>query len=455
MTHIWFSTPGRTAGLAAFLGLLGLLAAAPSQALPSFARQTGEECTACHIGGFGPQLTPHGTRFKLAGYTDTGGSKDYLPLLSGMLVGSYTHTRKDQVEDAGPYDGKNNNTSLQELSLFAAGRVVDHLGVFAQATYSDIDRKVAMDNLDVRSAWSLDLGGEETLLGISLNNNPGIQDAWNNLPAWRFPYMASELAPGSAAGTLLEGGLEMQVLGASIYGWWNNLIYAELGGYRSLSQSFLDKVNVGADAGQIDGVAPYWRLNLAKDLRTSAYQVGLFGLNADLRPDWHGGPTNKYNDVGADASYTFLGNREHIFTLNTSYIHEHRTLDAAYNAGEASDRKGDADSFNLSGSYYFRHTWGLTAGLFNNTGSYDSDLYVPEPGSGSRVGKPNTSGLILQTDWTPFGKEGSWGSPWANLRLGVQYTHYGEFNGATNDYDGFGRDASDNDTLFLFLWGAI
>ena len=43
------------------LAILGLLAAAPvAHAVPSFARQTGADCAACHVGAFGPQLTPYG-----------------------------------------------------------------------------------------------------------------------------------------------------------------------------------------------------------------------------------------------------------------------------------------------------------------------------------------------------------------------------------------------------------
>ena len=59
-----------------------LQTAAPANAIPAFARQTGQPCTACHIGGFGPQLTPLGTAFKIGGHTQrvtiagpTGGSR--------------------------------------------------------------------------------------------------------------------------------------------------------------------------------------------------------------------------------------------------------------------------------------------------------------------------------------------------------------------------------------------
>jgi hypothetical protein len=45
---------------------------APAEAVPSFAGQTGAPCAACHVEGFGPQLTPFGMSFKVNGYTLTG-----------------------------------------------------------------------------------------------------------------------------------------------------------------------------------------------------------------------------------------------------------------------------------------------------------------------------------------------------------------------------------------------
>ena len=45
--------------------------APPAQALPSFARQTGQPCGACHTDFAG--LTPYGRRFKIGGYTYGGG----------------------------------------------------------------------------------------------------------------------------------------------------------------------------------------------------------------------------------------------------------------------------------------------------------------------------------------------------------------------------------------------
>src|SRR5476649_616971 len=52
-------------------GYLTIGFAPPAQALPSFARQTGQPCGTCHTDF--PALTPYGRRFKLLGYTTGGG----------------------------------------------------------------------------------------------------------------------------------------------------------------------------------------------------------------------------------------------------------------------------------------------------------------------------------------------------------------------------------------------
>jgi hypothetical protein len=64
----------RIVALAEILALAASLTVgfAPSaQALPSFARQTGQPCGTCHTDF--PALTPYGRRFKLLGYTTGGG----------------------------------------------------------------------------------------------------------------------------------------------------------------------------------------------------------------------------------------------------------------------------------------------------------------------------------------------------------------------------------------------
>jgi hypothetical protein len=431
--------------------LAALTLAAPAHAVPSFARQTGEPCSACHVGAYGPQLTPYGIKFKLGGYTDTDGKGTKIPL-SGMVAGGYTRTQKAQDAPPAPGTKTNNNLTMDEASVFLAGRATDHLGGFMQITYDGIGRQTSIDQTDLRGVFTADLFGKETIFGLSLNNNPGVQDPFNTMPVWSFPYIGSGVGFGTGdAATLINGGLGQQVGGLSAYAFWNSMVYAELGTYRTLSQWSQRQLglDVAADPGRLGGNTLYWRLALFRDLHKQAFSAGLFGLNADLQPDrLSGGPNNRYRDIGIDASYQLLGTRKHIATVSGSYIHETQTRNALIASGGADNLKGSLNEYKLAASYYYDHTYGLTVSRFASSGSRDATLY----GGFGNGGSPGTSGYVLQADWTPFGKESSWGSPWANLRLGLQYTWYGKFNGARKNYDGAGRNASDNNTLFLLAW---
>jgi len=430
---------------------LPLLAAFARDALavPSFARQTGQDCVACHVGGFGPQLTPYGVKFKLGGFTDSDGKDNKIPL-SAMAVGGLTHTAKAQEEAPTDRTGTNNNLVLDQASIFLAGRASEYIGAFMQGTYTGADNKFAMDNADARAVRTLELDGTDLTFGLSLHNTPGMQDPFNTLPVWRFPYVGSSVAPGPAAAPIFDGGLEQHVTGLSAYTFADEHFYAELGSYRSLSPAALDSLGLGRDSypGKLGSSTSYWRVAFFDDLKKSAFSLGAFGFNAALDPSGDGSSnSDHYRDLGLDAHYQFLGTREHIGTLNASYIREHQGLDASAAAGNADSANGRLNELNLNASYTYDQTWGLTLGRFVIQGSRDAALYAD-----SANGSPDSAGWVLQTDWTPWGKEGSWGSPWANLRVGLQYTAYDRFDGAKHNYDGAGHDASDNNTIYAFIW---
>ena len=46
-------------------------------------------------------------------------------------------------------------------------------------------------------------------------------------------------------------------------------------------------------------------------------------------------------------------------------------------------------------------------------------------------------------------------TPWQNAKLGLQYVAHLDFNGAALNYDGAGRDAAHNDTLYAYVWLAF
>lgn len=435
------------------LALLALLVFAPNGwAVPSFARQTHQPCTSCHIGGFGPQLTPFGRQFKRMGYTLSVGTDTKVPL-SMMLIESFTHTAKAQTSP--PADGfsTNDNTELQQASVFLAGRITDHLGVMAQATYSENGGLLGWDNTDVRYARTLTLGGKPAIWGLSLNNNPTVSDTFNTAPAWSYPYIAPDLAPGAPAAPILLGGLAGQVVGLTTYIQFNNGLYAEVGGYRTLSPAFLGDVNADF-GGRISGVAPYGRVAYTWNLAKGNVELGAFAFHAGkglVSADAQGnviavpGPTDKFTDLGIDASYQFLNGGNHIVTINGLYMAERQRLDATYVTGGSCNLHDTLQAANVNVAYWYQNTWGAVLGGFANNGSSDLTLYGND-------GTPNTRGGMTELIWTPFGKSGSWAQPYANVRFGLQYTWYTRFSGRSTNIDGAGRRASDNNTLFLYTW---
>jgi hypothetical protein len=71
------------------------------------------------------------------------------------------------------------------------------------------------------------------------------------------------------------------------------------------------------------------------------------------------------------------------------------------------------------------------------------------------TGDPRNSGWIAEIAYIPFGMSRSPLWPYGNARIGLQYIWYDKFNGLTSNYDGFGTNARDNNTLFGYVWVAF
>ena len=420
-----------------------------AHAVPAFAVQTGQPCSGCHVGGFGPQLTPLGRSFKAGGYTLRAGGFN-LPF-SAMAVASYVHTQKDQPPPPPTGYSTNNNFSLDQVSLFLAGGAGDHLGAFVQATYDGVAKTFHWDNLDVRAVTTAKIRTTDLILGLTLNNAPSVQDIYNTVPAWRFPYTTSSLAP--APGTApLTGRLAQNTLGLTAYTWINSEVYVEFGGYRSPGANFLRRAGIDPfNPGNIAGVAPYARVAYQKNYGDRNIQIGAFGMWANLYPgrDQSTGESDHYADTGVDASYQRFGRRKDVYTLNAIYTHEKQDLRASQALGLAQNRDNSLDDLRIDGSYYWHSKIGGTVGVFDTWGSADPLLYA-----GNRTLRPNSSGLSFQIDGTPFGDGNSPLGSRFNLRVGIQYLVFTRFDGAAHDYDGTGRSAAANNTLRVFSWVA-
>jgi hypothetical protein len=255
---------------------------------------------------------------------------------------------------------------------------------------------------------------------------------------------------------LIEGGLAQQVLGLGAYTYWNNLIYVELTGYRSLSpytQTFLG-VDTGGESS-IRGLSPYWRVAVEPSWGNNTLEVGTFGLDTSLYPQritTNG--TDNLTDIGLDFQYQYIGTRDAI-TLQGSWIHEYQAWNASLPLGLTANAHDNLQSINLKASYLYDQTVGATVGYFNIHGSVDTGLYAAGAIGGSANGSPNSRGWTAELTYMPFNNGGPSFWPWLNAKVGLQFIAYNKFNGGTTNYDGFGRNAAGNNTLFLYTWIAF
>lgn len=437
----------------ALLKILGLivsaLAISPTVlAVPSFARQTGFSCNVCHTTP--PELTAYGRSFKLSGYTfsatkqiqatdnqnEDSLSIGEIPPLSAMTQFSFTNVKRGEA------DKQNNNVEFpQQLSFFFAGKISPHLGSFMQITYDHQSDHFSLDMTDVRYANQRQVAGHNVVYGATLNNGPGTEDPWNTGMRWGFPWVAPDigLAPESL---LLDGRLDNEVAGIGAYTLWDNTWYANLAFYRSSPQAGAQPI---AKAGAISGAAPYWRFAWQHDWSGSALMLGTYGMLAKLDGGLAGAGSadsiDKYLDYGVDAQYEKnLG--KNLLSVHANYLQERRTLSASETAGLAANSDGTLDRFKVDGTIHWGRRYASTLGLFTVTGTADDLLYAPAAITGSANGKPNSSGWTGQLTYLP----------WQNTQFALQYTGYTKFNGARTNYDGAGRNAGDNNTLYLLAW---
>ena len=137
--------------------------------------------------------------------------------------------------------------------------------------------------------------------------------------------------------------------------------------------------------------------------------------------------------------------RKDVLSLRGTYIHENSDLASSASVPllrRSGGITGRAPSEHFYGqcripfrqSLYRAHSVGSIP-----SGTVDTLLYPAGAVSGNANGDPRSAGYIVNFSY--------W--PWQNLQLAAQYTGYTRFNGGANNYDGSGRNASGNNTIYL------
>lgn len=460
----------------AFFTVWGVLFAPTAHATAAFARQTGEPCSACHTQAYGPFLNKYGRRFKLNGFV-AGHAAELPDLLNGFstqAIGSFTNTEKGQPGGAGADFSNNNNAVNDWDALYFTGRVWDKVGAYLQLNFNpQVNKNISLAMAEIRFADHTEAFGSNLIYGASFNDGPTMSDVWMTVPEWMYPYNSSQLAPSPAAQTLM-----MQLMGftagSSLYLNWDDRIHVEVGAYTSMAKNMATGLGVYSPTNPlIEGGAPYWRLWFQNSWGPHTLMVGGYGMQANIYPQ--GVKDFGYNSVtdwNADINYAYM-NGDHNLMLMGRFTRDNWNMAASNDAAGsivsgaeitgpngaripgsqahtlAASPKQNLNNLMLMGMYTFHQTYTATLSYNLIRGSTDPLLYSPAPISGSNKGSPDSDYFQLQFDYVPFGKGESVMDRYMNLRLSLQYTIYTQFNGASNNYDGYGRDASDNNTLYL------
>jgi hypothetical protein len=444
-------------------------------AVPSYARQTGMACSTCHT--VFPELTPFGREFKLNGYVldnmkqirgitieraETM-SLNTIPPLSLMAQVSYTRTSQALPDSAstGALAQDGEASFPQQVSFFYAGKIADGLGSFIQLTYSGPGDHFGLDNTDIRYAQHTSFGpDQDAIFGVTLNNNPTVQDPWNSTPAWGYPFSGTATAPTPLTSTKLDSGagaIGQNSAGLGGYVWYDHSIYAEVSLYTGAKVGGVHPLD-SSQAPLTHGIAPYWRLAYERRWDQNSLSVGTFGIRAGIHPAGPiagtvttanpagtpiplSGPTDRYTDFGVDTQYQYISD-DHLVSVFGTYLHENQHLDASFPNGLSQNSSDSLNTEKLAAQYYYRRKIGASLGFFNTTGTTDNVRYTAAPVTGSATGSPSSRGYVFEANYVPF----------LNVKLQVQYVVYSKFNGASSNYDGAGRNASDNNTLYLLGW---
>jgi hypothetical protein len=455
-------------GFVALAVVFVMLAPGAAHALPLFARQTGQNCLACHAGGQFPELTPYGRMFKMTGYTI---GEQTVPL-SAMAVASVSKVANtSKSDDPGADFSKNGSLIFATASVFLGGRITDNIGAFAQFTYDPYSFQNAdgsysghtnADNIDIRYADRFVDAKNDFIFGVSANNNPSVTDPWNTAAAW-MQYVP---VPSPSSSQFIDGatpypGLAAggNVAGVTAYGFWNRMIYGEIGAYGTASGLFRF-MSAGLDSSstctycttQLKGLNPYARLAYSHEWGASNLMVGATGMISrvyDLDPS----ESTQYRDFIVDGQYQYLLD-PHTVTAQIAYGWRHQDYPASVANQPAFDASGNpvantnsSDSLNVFRAkltYVYQAKYGGSVNIFNQTSSTNTYHLDATRVSGNISGNLGQRGATLEAFWTPI----------QYVRVGVQYTAYNRYNGASTNYDGGGRSASDNNSLFFYVWGA-
>lgn len=475
-----------------------LLAVRSAGAVPSFARQTGFDCTACHT--IFPELTAVGRRFKLYGYTWTNKEPEAtivagrdpkapapppapatttpaspirlwlsrFPPISLVLFGSVTAWNRRPVDT----DAAGNMYPVQqplvlfpqEVSLIYAGRISDASGMFAELAYEQAEGGVGIETVDLRyiiysDGDLLDANGRraDLHLGMTFNNGPTRADVWATggssagaATAFGVPNFPVDSQIAKPRSPLLYD-LAGKSAGLGAYAFLRDELYMEVTGYVA-AQPGVERISsdpavLASSGGVIDYVAPYWRFGYERnwDRDRRSLMVGTTGMFTKFTQPGAATrlPAASYLDVGLDAQYQMI-EPSHFLTLHGSWMHEETWNTTALVDTAFSNARDRLDRLSLGARYFYDRTYGALVNYVDVSGTND---VLANCGSLTACsGSPSARWLTFEAYWMAR----------LNVQLFVHYDAFITLDSASNAFAGLARpQASDNDLFLAGIWLAF
>lgn len=256
-----------------FAGLAGAILMVfpkPAEAVPSFARQTGQECSACHTQP--PRLNQMGREFKISGYRmsmlQTLGNTNIfenMPL-SGRLVGDVNYDSVDK--EVRP-------TVADASRLYASGRLTDHIGIHVNVG-GDSGANAQVTIADNFGDWILGFTGGNTGFGRA--------DPYETISRGGSFQLRRNFMVDYDRQDLRSGSLRNRGTGGMAYAYGNNL-YVGVGAY-----------DTSGNSGELQDYA----VRVAYETPFGDSHIGAFWFQAD---------EHDYRRRGDDSSATDRGRR--------------------------------------------------------------------------------------------------------------------------------------------------
>ncbi len=323
-----------------------------AEAVPSFSRQVGLPCNACHYQYF-PKLNAFGRDFKAGGFTQTSQeliSDDGISLpmvLNASFFVSIQYYKADLKTPNNPKSGAERGEWAvpEEASLYLAGRVGEHVGGLLEIAGKAPDYGV--ENL--RLVYSTDISGMQG--GVSFYNTGSMGPAygmelWNAgaqmhiLPGINTmassATLASMLGGGTASGAtaFLKGGHFF-----AAFGLWSPIRYVgdtgfDLSSYYRLALTgdvagFDSMIGIVGTAGKTKAVES--ELNVGQAGTEQTQKTAAMAFNAQSQGDIGGHPLGLYLEYVPDMGKDYSATEESKYSSAMRYNYSAYSLQADLN----------------------------------------------------------------------------------------------------------------------------